>query len=128
MGSPQQLRQVQKRLLPAAVVPLIEVYTRDGRGWGSTRRRVSAQDQLLQAVNQAKDVDSLREWTLSQRYSGVLVETWFAFRCFDPGLEVVFPDSELEIARLVIRTYVNGFQRLYGLGVVHRSASAETTT
>jgi hypothetical protein len=110
------------------VVPLIEVYTRDGRGWNSTKRRVSAQNQLLQAANQAKDIDSLREWILSQRYSGVLVETWFAFRCFEYQPGMALPDEELGMAKMVIEAYVRHFQNLGAKVNADGSGPAEATT
>jgi hypothetical protein len=107
----KQLDTLKRRLVPPAVVPLIEVYTSDNRKWNSNHR-TSAQDQLLQAVREAETIDALREWILAQRYSGVLVEVWFAFRCFRFAADAVLPEDDLQTARLVIEAYVRDFYRV----------------
>ena len=108
----RRLNAVKKRLVPPAVVPLIEAFTSDGRKWNSAHRTAS-QDKLLFAVSKADTIEALREWILSQRYSGVLVETWFAFRCFRVTPEAVLPKDDLVIAKLVIEGYVQGFRQDY---------------
>jgi len=108
----RRLQAVRKKLIPPAVVPLIDAYTDESRGWNSSRRRISAQNQLSQGASDANSIDSLREWILNQRYSGILVETWFAFRCFDPASEEFLPGDDFEAARIVIESYVRGYQRL----------------
>jgi hypothetical protein len=102
-----RLDAVRKRLVPPAVIPLIQVYTSDNRRWNSNHR-ASAQNQLLHAAKEAEDIEALREWILDQRYGGVLVEAWFAFRCFRLAADADLPDDPLALARLVVGTYVRG--------------------
>jgi hypothetical protein len=106
--SQRRLGDVAKRLVPPAILPLIQVYTSDSRRWNSSHR-ISAQNRLLQAANAAETLEALREWILDQRHSGVLIETWFAFRCFRLRPDVAFPDDDLEAAKLVIELYVRDF-------------------
>jgi hypothetical protein len=104
----RRLNRVNKQLVPPAVIPLIEVYTSRDRKWNSNHR-TSAQSKLLEASTQVESVDELRDWMLNQRHSGILVEAWFAFRCFRHAPDDVLPEDELAIAKLVIEDYVRGW-------------------
>jgi len=106
----KRLDAVKNRLVPPAVVPLLEVYTSDKRQWNANHR-ASAYTQLLEATLQAKSVEELRDWIMIQRRSGILVEAWFAFRCFHQTPHAILPQDDLAIAKLVIEEYVRGCTR-----------------